>query len=117
VLLSSHDMAEVEEICNDVTIMRTGSVVYHGSITGLRARAPEQAHEISATDDELTAKLATARGLDVTRHDDGLAVRGPQGEIDALVAEVVGHPTATPLPTSAPTPTPPRPPTGAACTG
>jgi ABC-2 type transport system ATP-binding protein len=91
VLLSSHDMGEVEEICHDVTIMRTGRVVYHGSIAGLRARAPEQAHEISTTDDELTAKLATARGLDVTRHDDGLAVRGPQAEIDALVSEVIGE--------------------------
>jgi ABC-2 type transport system ATP-binding protein len=91
VLLSSHDMGEVEEICHDVTIMRTGRVVYHGSIAGLRARAPEQAHEISTTDDELTAKLATARGLDVTRHDDGLAVRGPQAEIDALVSEVIAE--------------------------
>ncbi len=31
VLLSSHDMSEVEEICDNVTIMRTGAVVYHGA--------------------------------------------------------------------------------------
>jgi ABC-2 type transport system ATP-binding protein len=89
VLLSSHDMAEVEEICDDVTIMRTGRVVYHGSIAALRERAPEQAHEIQTTDDDRTALLAAARGLEVTRLDPGIAVRGPQPEIDALVAEVV----------------------------
>src|SRR5204862_1200867 len=33
VLLSSHDMAEVEQICDDITIMNTGQVVYHGPIT------------------------------------------------------------------------------------
>ncbi|GAB1640046.1 ABC transporter ATP-binding protein [Krasilnikovia sp. MM14-A1259] len=90
VLLSSHDMAEVEDVCDDVTIMRTGSVVYHGSITALRERAPEQAHHLHTTDDDRTAQLATARGLEVNPADAGLAVRGPQAEIDALVAEVVG---------------------------
>jgi ABC-2 type transport system ATP-binding protein len=88
VLLSSHDMGEVEEICNDVTIMRTGEVVYHGSIAALRERAPEQAHEIHTTDDDRATLLAAARGLEVTQLDHGLAVRGPQLEIDALVADV-----------------------------
>jgi ABC-2 type transport system ATP-binding protein len=89
VLLSSHDMGEVEQICDDVTIMATGQVVYHGSITALRDTAPQQAHEITTTDDDSTALLATARGLEVTRTDTGLAVRGPQADIDALVAALV----------------------------
>jgi ABC-2 type transport system ATP-binding protein len=91
VLLSSHDMGEIEEICDDVTIMRTGAVVYHGSIAALRARAPEQAHEIHTTDDDRAALLATAAGLEVNQLADGLAVRGPQPQIDALVAEVIGE--------------------------
>lgn len=91
VLLSSHDMGEVEEICDDVTIMRTGSVVYHGSIAALRKRAPEQAHEIETTDDDGAAQLAAARGLEVRRIDHGLAVRGPQPDIDAMVADIVAH--------------------------
>ncbi|UQU62456.1 ABC transporter ATP-binding protein [Couchioplanes caeruleus] len=91
VLLSSHDMAEVEEICNDVTIMRTGSVVHHGSIAALRARAPEQAHELHTGDDDRAAMLAMTGGLEVTRPaDGGLAVGGPQSRIDALVAALVG---------------------------
>ena len=58
VLLSSHDMGEVEQICDDVTIMRTGSVVYHGSIAALRRRAPAQAHHLTTADDDRAAGLA-----------------------------------------------------------
>jgi ABC-2 type transport system ATP-binding protein len=89
VLLSSHDMAEVEQICDDVTIMRTGQVVYHGPIARLREQAPAQAHRVATTDDEATAKLASVRGLDVTFVEDGLAVRGDQSELDALITDVV----------------------------
>jgi ABC-2 type transport system ATP-binding protein len=89
VLLSSHDMAEVEEICDDVTIMRTGSVVYHGSIAELREQAPEEAHRIDTTDDDAAAALALGRGLHVDRIDGALAVRAPWSDIDALVAAFV----------------------------
>ncbi|MCW2605018.1 MAG: Ribose import ATP-binding protein rbsA, partial [Pseudonocardiales bacterium] len=58
VLLSSHDMGEVEEICDNVTIMRTGSVVYHGTIATLRERAPRPAHRLSTSDDRAALSLA-----------------------------------------------------------
>jgi ABC-2 type transport system ATP-binding protein len=58
VLLSSHDMTEVEEICDDVTIMRSGSVVFHGPIAELREQAPEQGHRISTDDDKRALELA-----------------------------------------------------------
>jgi ABC-2 type transport system ATP-binding protein len=89
VLLSSHDMGEVEQICDDVTIMRTGSVVYHGSIAALREQAPAQAHRLTTTDDDRAAALAVARGLEVARVEDGLAVRAPQEQVDALIADLV----------------------------
>ncbi|WP_319460687.1 ABC transporter ATP-binding protein [Micromonospora sp. RTP1Z1] len=89
VLLSSHDMAEVEQICDNVTIMRSGSVVHHGSIAALREHAPEQAHRFTTTDDTRTEELARARGLEVSGVDGGLAVRGPQKDVDALVADIV----------------------------
>jgi ABC-2 type transport system ATP-binding protein len=65
VLLSSHDVGEIEQICDDVTIMRTGSVVYHGSIAALREQAPRQAHQIVTTDDDRTAVLAESRRLEI----------------------------------------------------
>jgi ABC-2 type transport system ATP-binding protein len=89
VLLSSHDMGEVEQICHDVTIMSTGSVVYHGSISTLREQAPAQSHRLHTTDDLGAAALAQVRGLECERLDDGLAVRGPQDDLDALVADLV----------------------------
>ncbi|MER7278689.1 AAA family ATPase [Dactylosporangium sp. NPDC000244] len=75
VLLSSHDMAEVEQICDDVTIMRTGQVVYHGPIATLRDRAPAQAHRLTTTDNERAAAFAKARALDIEVADGGLPQR------------------------------------------
>ena len=89
VLLSSHDMGEVEQVCDDVTIMRTGDVVYHGSIEDLRASAPDPAHTLKTTDDPRTTDLARLRGLEVEVVDGGLAVRGTDAQLDGLVADLV----------------------------
>ena len=92
VLLSSHDMAEVEQICDDVTIMRTGSVVYHGSIEQLRRRAPAQATRLVTTDNAVAEQMARAHGLEVLADPDdpeALRLRGQQPDIDALVHALV----------------------------
>jgi ABC-2 type transport system ATP-binding protein len=89
VLLSSHDMGEVEAICNDVTIMRTGSVVFHGSIDKLREQAPEQAHRLVTTDNERAAALACSMGVRVEVQDDSLAVTASWADVDRLVAALV----------------------------
>jgi ABC-2 type transport system ATP-binding protein len=92
VLLSSHDMIEVEEICNNVTIMRTGKVVYHGGIDELRRRAPAQGHRIAAAagDDALLALAQGAPGLEAGRDPEGgVIVHGEQAAINDLVAKVV----------------------------
>ncbi len=92
VLLSSHDMGEVEEICDNVTIMRTGTVVYHGTIATLRERAPEPAHRLTTTDDPGALALGAGRaGLLVTTADGALAVRGAQTQVDAYLAELARH--------------------------
>ena len=91
VLLSSHDMSEVEEICDNVTIMRVGSVVYHGEISALREQAPEQGHRIR-TDDDLAAH-ARAEGHPglqvVAAPGGGLLVEGRQEDVDAYVSALV----------------------------
>src|SRR5205807_5105192 len=56
ILLSSHLLYEVEELCNRVAIIRKGSIVYEGGLrellatatTGYRLRAgePERAHTV-----------------------------------------------------------------------
>jgi ABC-2 type transport system ATP-binding protein len=91
VLLSSHDMSEVEEICDNVTIMRTGSVVYHGEISELRQRAPEQGHRVSTDDDQRALALAQQHpDLVVTEAENsGLVVAGRQSDVDAYVRALV----------------------------
>src|SRR5262249_28448635 len=93
VLLSSHDMAEVEEICDNVTIMRRGNVAFHGSIAELRQQAPEQGHRL-ATDDNARA-AAIGRGIAELSvqlvEDGGLSVVGPQNEVDAYIRRLIGE--------------------------
>jgi ABC-2 type transport system ATP-binding protein len=91
VLLSSHDMLEVEEICDNVTIIRSGSVVFHGQISDLREQAPEQGHRIHTADDRKALALARDH-RDVTvaaAPAGGLTAYGPQARIDAYVAAVI----------------------------
>jgi ABC-2 type transport system ATP-binding protein len=59
ILLSSHLLYEVEELCNRVAIVRRGAVVYEGSLSELKASAA------------LTYRLRVAR-LDAARHICGL---------------------------------------------
>ncbi len=92
VLLSSHNMDEVEEICDNVTIMKAGSVAYHGTITALRERAPQPAHRLRTSDDR--AALARAAGhpdlvVATSPDEPGLAARGAQPALDAYVRDLV----------------------------
>jgi ABC-2 type transport system ATP-binding protein len=91
VLLSSHDMAEVEEICDNVTIMRTGSVVYHGEIAELREQAPEQGHRITTGANDRALELSERHpALQVTVAADGaLVVEAAQPAVDRYVAALV----------------------------
>jgi ABC-2 type transport system ATP-binding protein len=87
VLLSSHNMAEVEELCDTVTIMRSGRVVHRGAVDELRGQAPDPAHQLLTSDDERALELARDRhGVRAEPHTDGgLAVRARQEELDAYV--------------------------------
>jgi ABC-2 type transport system ATP-binding protein len=72
VLLSSHLMGEVEELCDRVAIVRSGRVVYEGSLDELLATTAER-YELRTTDD--------ARALAVARVEDGIdePARGERG--------------------------------------
>jgi ABC-2 type transport system ATP-binding protein len=90
VLLSSHDMSEVEEICDNVTIMRTGSVVYHGLITDLREQAPEQGHRIATDDDDAALEVAIRHPqVSVAAAESALLAKGSQDALDDYVRDLV----------------------------
>jgi ABC-2 type transport system ATP-binding protein len=108
VLLSSHHMDEVEEICDNVTIMDRGSVAFHGTIDDLRAMAPDPGHVLRTGDDDRAVSIGRARHPDVAvEHgpDGGLMATGPQRELSAFIADLVRAdvpllaftPTRTPL--------------------
>src|SRR5262245_32266814 len=91
VLLSSHDMSEVAEICDNVTIMRRGAVVFHGEIAELREQAPEQGHRIRTDDDERALELALDHAsLEVfPASEGGVIARGAQPDVDRYVTALV----------------------------
>uniref|UniRef100_UPI00286E4341 ABC transporter ATP-binding protein n=1 Tax=Nocardioides sp. TaxID=35761 RepID=UPI00286E4341 len=91
VLLSSHDMSEVEEICDNVTIMRRGTVAFHGTIASLRAMAPAPGHTLSTTDDRRALALAEHHpGVAVRRDPEAaLIVTGAQPEVSSYVSALV----------------------------
>jgi ABC-2 type transport system ATP-binding protein len=60
VLLSSHLMNEVEELCNRVAIIRDGSVAYEGDLAELRARAGVS-YRLRTTDDERARGVCAAQ--------------------------------------------------------
>jgi ABC-2 type transport system ATP-binding protein len=84
VLLSSHDMDEVEDLCDDVTIMRTGRVVFDGSMEELRERAPDPAFRLATSDDD-KALVVAGDDLQVARDGDALLVHAQRERLDAYV--------------------------------
>jgi ABC-2 type transport system ATP-binding protein len=60
VLLSSHLLAEVEELCNRVAILRSGRIVYEGTIAAL-ARGAGTVYRLATTDDERARAICLAQ--------------------------------------------------------
>jgi ABC-2 type transport system ATP-binding protein len=86
VLLSSHNLAEVEDLCTQVAIVNAGRIVHSGSIAALRS-ASAGSHTLHTTDD--------AAGLEVVRSvagvvdarilaEGGIRLRAGRDAIDSL---------------------------------
>jgi len=72
VLLSSHQIGELENVCASYTILREGRVVWDGTAAELEAQAPASAYRLATSDDEHALELAA-------RHDGLRAERGRRG--------------------------------------
>src|SRR5262249_44975541 len=59
-VLSSHLLAEVEELCNRVAIVRSGKIVYEGEIAALKRGAGTE-YGLSTTDDERAMAVCQAQ--------------------------------------------------------
>ena len=72
VFLSSHNMSEVDELCDTVVIVDRGRVVWDGTLERLRHEAPAPAYTLVTTDDGRAFELGRERArLDVTFADRG----------------------------------------------
>ena len=89
VLLSSHIMGEVEELCDRVAIVRSGRVIYEGAMDALlhRASAGGQRYRLRTTDDVCAWDVASylAGVSELVSTDDGLTFAA---EHEQVVAEL-----------------------------
>ena len=92
VLLSSHLIGEVENVCDSFTVLARGRVVWDGTVEELRARAPASAHALATSDDDRALQIAAAHGgVQANRSPDGgLAVTVAPGCLDSYVL-ALGH--------------------------
>ena len=89
VVLSSHDMAEVEELCAMLTVINRGRVVFSGTVDELRKLAPDAVHALRTSDDRAALDLASRRpGVKVKSlrgADGGLQVSADVEALDAYI--------------------------------
>jgi ABC-2 type transport system ATP-binding protein len=78
VLLSSHLIGDLENVCDAFTVLRLGKVVWDGSAQQLREQAPGSAYRIATSDDDRALEIAE-------RHPNVHATRSPTGELRLAV--------------------------------
>ncbi|MGI8448322.1 MAG: ABC transporter ATP-binding protein [Streptosporangiaceae bacterium] len=90
VLLSSHDMAQVEEICDSVTVLHHGRVAFAGGLSVMRTEAPEPVWRLRTSED--AAALEATRhvtGVKASTHDEGgLVVYAVRDRLDEYVVRL-----------------------------
>jgi ABC-2 type transport system ATP-binding protein len=84
ILLSSHVLAEVEDLCNRVAIIRTGSIIYEGFLAELLQSAAGE-YRLRTTDPERARAVLLANGIEGVELVDGeLCFRADEEQAEAL---------------------------------
>jgi len=85
VLLSSHQLPEVQELCDRVAIVDRGRVVYEGALSDLR-RQGGAGYRLRSTDDARALELLrTQPGIDHATHGEhGLTFQAQESDVGAL---------------------------------
>jgi ABC-2 type transport system ATP-binding protein len=85
VLVSSHQINDIEGACDSFSVLRRGSVVWDGTAEQLRAQAPPSEYDLSTSDDARAAEVATHhQHVHVeTARGGGLRLRVPDEHLDA----------------------------------
>ena len=87
VLLSSHQIGELEKVCDAYTVIRRGRVVWDGTAAQLVEQAPASAYALHTSDDDRALQIAAGvRGVRAGRSPHGrLTIAVRQDSLDALV--------------------------------
>src|SRR5262245_24392183 len=87
VLLSSHDMAEVEDLCGMLTVIDRGKVVFAGTVEEMRQRAPGAIYTLHTSNNRAALSIAAHRpGIKVAAaREDGIDVSARLEALDAYV--------------------------------
>jgi ABC-2 type transport system ATP-binding protein len=84
ILLSSHILAEVEELCNRVAIIRKGGIIYEGRLDELLESAGGD-YRLQTTDQERARALLLAHGVsDAVLVDGELRFRADTADVEAV---------------------------------
>jgi ABC-2 type transport system ATP-binding protein len=86
VLLSSHLLAEVEELCNRVAIIRSGEIAFEGRLEDLRAGAGTR-YRLRTTDLERARAVLQPREVEIEHGD--LTFTATEDEVASLSRELV----------------------------
>ncbi len=88
VFVSSHLLAEVEQICTHVGVMRTGRLVFQGSLPELRRTGAARV-AVQTADPEAAVKVLTGLGLADAQASPDEASPGAQPRATALLGDAV----------------------------
>jgi ABC-2 type transport system ATP-binding protein len=89
VLLSSHDMLEVDALCDSATVINKGRVALGGPLSALRAAAPAGRVRVRTSDDDAAVAIASGFSLKVDWHGrGGLSMQAGPGELHRFVCEM-----------------------------
>jgi ABC-2 type transport system ATP-binding protein len=91
ILLSSHDMDDVSQLCHSVTILHRGRAEFEGSLDQLAGSAPDPSYRVATADDAAAVtQLRAVPALTVSPHPrGGMIVTGSQPDVDVAVAALV----------------------------
>jgi ABC-2 type transport system ATP-binding protein len=89
VLLSSHLIGDLENVCDSFTVLRLGRVVWNGSAAQLRDQAPGSAYRLATSDDARALEIAEQHPhIHATRSQTGELRLAVQGRVDAYVLDL-----------------------------
>jgi len=95
ILISSHILSEIQNLCDDVTIMDKGSVLFSGNVAGLQvmtSKNKEYHIELSNVDEKILGIISTIEGvLSCSRVDDNniVVVAKDDNDVRSLISKKI----------------------------